>query len=144
VWGLGGNLLLPLFAGGRLQGQVALAQAQADELAARWASLTLTAYREVEGNLASERWLGEQRVALARAVGEASAAETLADQRYDRGVGSFLDVLEAQRRALGARTELLALDRRRLEVRVDLLLALGGGFEALAATDDLPTGPARS
>lgn len=143
VWGLGGNLLQPLFAGGRLQGQAELASAQANELAARWASLTLSAYREVEANLASERWLGEQRVALAAAVDEAAAAESLAEQRYDRGVGSFLDVLEAQRRALAARTELLTLDRRRLEVRVDLLLALGGGFAQPAPTDVSST-PARS
>ncbi len=139
VWGIGANLLQPLFAGGRLQGQADLASAQAGELAARWASLTLAAYREVESSLASERLLTEQREASARAVAEAGAAEALANERYDRGVGTFLDVLEAQRRALAARTELLALDRHRLDVRIDLLLALGGGFAPTPTSADAPS-----
>jgi NodT family efflux transporter outer membrane factor (OMF) lipoprotein len=130
VWSLGGNLLYPLFAGGRLQAQVDANAAQAREALAHWSSLTLHAYREVEQALASERWTGAQRVALARAASEASAAQALAQQRYDSGLAAFLEVLEAQRRALVTRTELLALDRARLDLRVDLCLALGGGFGA--------------
>lgn len=137
VWSIAGNLLQPLFAGGRLRAQVEADEAAAREALAWWSSLVLAAYREVEQALASERHAAAQREALVEAVRQAGAAEALAEQRYDRGLASFLEVLEAQRRALAARTELLAVERRRLDLRVDLCLALGGGFgpeSGLAAT----------
>ena len=112
-------------------------EARARELGAQWASLALRAYREVEVALASERYAGAQRQAQARAVAEATAAEALAQQRYARGLAPFLEVLEAQRRVLLARTELIGLDRRRLDLRVDLFLALGGGFGPIRTPSDL-------
>jgi len=137
VWALGANLLQPLFAGGRLHAQVELDASRAREAAARWSSLVLRAYREVEQALASERQATERHAALARAADAAAAAERLAQGRYARGLSPLLQVLEAQRRALTARTELIALDRRRLDLRVDLFLALGGGFGPVREPADL-------
>ncbi|MEZ5967169.1 MAG: efflux transporter outer membrane subunit [Planctomycetota bacterium] len=141
VWALGANLLQPLFAGGKLRAQVELDAARARELGAQWSSLVLRAYREVEQTLASERFAAAQRAALTRAVDEAVAAETLAQERYGRGLTSFLEVLEAQRRVLGSRAELIAVDRRRLDLRIDLLLALGGGFGPIREPRDLTAPP---
>jgi NodT family efflux transporter outer membrane factor (OMF) lipoprotein len=141
IWSAGANLLQPLFAGGRLRAQVDVRDAERRELGSRWASLVLRALREVEQAMASERLAAQQRAAQARAVEAAAAAEVLAQQRYGGGLAPFLEVLEAQRRALAARTELLALDRRRLDLRIDLILALGGGFGPVDAPGDLPLEP---
>ena len=57
-------------------------------------------------------------------------AERLAQQSYDAGLQDFLSVMDAQRNAFLARSELLNARRVRLDNRVDLFLSLGGGFES--------------
>ena len=60
-----------------------------------------------------------------------SAAERLADERYRTGLDTYITVLDSQRSAFQAESQLIAARRLRLENRVDLYLALGGGFEQL-------------
>lgn len=129
VWSLVGNLVQPIFQGGRLQAQVKLAEAQSEVALARYASSVLLAYSEVEQALVAEATLAREESHLRQASEEANAAWDLAAERYANGVGDLLTVLESQRRALLADGELLAVRRRRLEARVNLFLALGGGFE---------------
>ena len=92
----------------------------------------LRAYAEVESSLAAEQFLAGQETALARATEEALAARRLAEDRYNKGLADLITLLEAQRRAFEAESRLLAVRRLRLDARIDLHLALGGGF---AATD---------
>ena len=84
---------------------------------------------EVETVLAAEQHLGEREDHLAVAAEQSRAAERLAAERYRSGLEDFITVLESQRRALQADGEWIAARRQRLENRVDLYLALGGGFE---------------
>jgi outer membrane protein TolC len=56
-------------------------------------------------------------------------AVEVSQNRYAQGVENFIVVLESQRRALDAHSALIAVRRERLETRIDLHLALGGGFE---------------
>ena len=63
------------------------------------------------------------------AARQSRAAERLADDRYRAGLEGFVTVLEAQRRAFQADSEWIAARQLRLSNRVDLFLALGGGFE---------------
>ena len=66
---------------------------------------------------------------LAAAAEQARAALALANERYAAGLEDYVTVLASQRNALTADSEYLAVRRARLETRVDLYLALGGGFE---------------
>lgn len=129
VWSLAANLLQPLFQGGRLRAGVDLSEALHREVAAGYAQRVLAALAEVESALAAERFLAEQQEALAEASRQAVAAQVLAEDRYQSGLGDYLAVLEAQSRALTSQSLVLDAARQRLAARVDLHLALGGGIE---------------
>jgi len=130
VWSLAANLLQPIFQGGRLAAAEDLAEARRREALAGYVSAALAAFSEVEGALATERFLTRQVRALEDASREARQAEELSEERYVAGLTRYLALLESQRQALAARSELISARRGRLDARVDLHLALGGGFEA--------------
>ena len=94
-----------------------------------FAAAVLRAYSEVESALIAERQLRRQEGFLSEAAAQSLAAQQLSEDRYRLGVASFLEVLEAQRRALQSQSSLLLTRRQALDNRVDLYLALGGGFE---------------
>jgi outer membrane protein, multidrug efflux system len=136
VWSLAANLLQPLFQGGRLRAGVDLAEAGRDLATAAWAQSVLHAFSEVETGLAAERFLDQRLAASERAAEEAERAARLAEDRYLAGLADYLSVLESQRQAFDSQGQLLAVRRERLAARVDLVLALGGGFEP---EPDLPS-----
>ncbi|HVS62771.1 MAG TPA: efflux transporter outer membrane subunit [Thermoanaerobaculia bacterium] len=142
VWSLAANLLQPLFQGDRLRADVDLAEASRDQTVAAWAQTLLRAFSEVEIALAAERLLEDRLAALARAAEEADRAARLAEDRYLAGLADYLSVLESQRQAFDTESQLLAARRARLLARVDLVLALGGGFEAERPTAAPTTTPA--
>ncbi|MCE2540237.1 MAG: efflux transporter outer membrane subunit [Acidobacteria bacterium] len=131
VWGLVGNVLAPLWQGGRLRAQVSRAEALVAEVLASYVNTALVAYSEVETALAAEEYLADRVVHLMTSVEQARAAERLADERYRTGLDTYITVLDSQRSAFQAESQLIAARRLRLENRVDLYLALGGGFEQL-------------
>ena len=89
----------------------------------------MRAFAEVETILAIEGQLARRESYQSIASERALAASTLAEERYTRGLLDFTDLLIAQRRALETEGNLLNVRRERLESRVDLHLALGGGFD---------------
>ena len=131
VWGLVGNVLGPLWQGGRLRAQISRAEAQVAEVLATYVNTALVAYSEVETALAAEEYMADRVVYLTTSVEQARAAERLADERYRTGLDTYITVLDSQRSLFQAESELIAARRLRLENRVDLYLALGGGFEQL-------------
>jgi len=136
VWSLLGGLTQPLFQGGRLRAGIRQADAVGDESLELYASSVLRAFAEVEITLADEGWLQDQEAALAASTDQLAAAQRLALERYSNGVGDYLTVLESQSREFVARSALLAVRRQRLTNRVDLYLALGGGFGQTIVDDD--------
>jgi len=140
VWSLLSGVTQPLFNNGRLKAQVSQNEAAAREAAALYEDAVLTAYREVETALAADAYLAEQEAALEAATRQAIAAEQLAQQRYRAGLADIITLLQSQRTALDSESALLNLRRARLDNRVDLHLALGGGFSmtvaSQAATND--------
>lgn len=128
VWSIAGSLLQPIFQGGRLRANVDLSRASFEEATALYAGRVLQAFREVETALAAESFLAGRTDALERAAEEARRAQELAEERYRMGLTDYLNVLEAQRRAFDADSRLLQAERQRLDARVDLVLALGGGY----------------
>lgn len=131
VWSLVANVAAPLWQGGRLSAEVTRAEARSAEALANFASAALTAYAEVETALAADAFLDARERSLTTSVEQARAAERLAEERYMAGLETYITVLDSQRSAVQAEAELIAAKRSRLENRVDLYLALGGGFDRL-------------
>ena len=129
VWNLVGNLVQPLFQGGRLRANVDLQRARLEEAVNGFGQAALTAFLEVEHTLVAEDLLARRQVALDEAARQAEGARRLALEQYRYGLTDYIVVLESERRALLAQSEALAVRRARLDARVDLHLALGGGFE---------------
>jgi NodT family efflux transporter outer membrane factor (OMF) lipoprotein len=128
IWTLAGNALQPIFQGGRLLAGVDGAKAVEEEALAQYVQSALTAYAEVETALATETYLAREEIALRTATEQAIAARALAETRYASGLDDFVTVLAAQRGAFTSESLLLNVQRQRLENRVDLFLALGGGY----------------
>jgi len=128
VWNLIGNLTQPLFQGGRIQGNINLTKAQSDEALATYAQTVLQAYAEVENTLTDEHLLAQRLIALETATEQALEARRLAEDRYNRGLTDLITMLQTQRTAYQTESQLIAVQRLRLNARIDLHLALGGGF----------------
>lgn len=129
IWNLAGNIMQPVFQGGRIRARVELEDARSREAAAQWAASVLQAFVEVETALTAERFLALQEQDLLVSARQATASLELAEDRYESGLEGFVTVLEAQRLSLDAESRLLNIRRQRLDARIDLHLALGGGFE---------------
>lgn len=133
VWTIAGNLMQPIFQGGRLIAQLQGSKGRFREAAELFAQQVLTAFGEVETALSLEQVLAAREGYLRKSSTAADAAQSVAQNRYVQGVESFLTVLESQRRALDANSARISAQRAQLDNRVDLFLALGGGFR-LAVT----------
>ena len=132
-WSLGPDFLFDLFDAGRRKAEVAAAKAATDEAGARYRGVVLTAFQQVEDNLAQLDHLGTARVDQKEAADAAQHSLDLAMDRYKQGAVGYLDVVQAQTTALDAQRSLLDIDTRRLRSSVQLIRALGGGW----STDDI-------
>ncbi|RME69907.1 MAG: efflux transporter outer membrane subunit [Verrucomicrobia bacterium] len=134
VWSIAAGLTQPLFQGGRLRANVELREAGAERAHADYIATLINAFGEVETRLAAEALLRQREKNLAEAADHSEGAERLARDEYEAGLADIFSVLESQRRALDARSAYIRVREERLNNRVDLHLALGGGFEAPSAT----------
>ena len=107
--------------------------AQRREILADYGGTILNAFREVETALANERLLAQEETWRRDAAVQAEAARRLSEDRYNRGLEDVITLLAAQRRELETKSTLLLVGRQRLDTRVDLMRALGGGYEAPTA-----------
>lgn len=123
-----GNLGVRLFGSGQLDANEDAAWARLAAASARYQALVINAVREVEDALASERLIRDQLNFVDAQVAEAKQAETLARDRYSRGVGNLLVVLDIERRRANAEDLALRLQQLIWNARVDLHLALGGDW----------------
>ena len=130
LWSLGGSVLAPLFEGGRLRAGVRAADARRDQALASYEKAVLTAFGEVEDQLAAIDELARQAVEVE--AQRAALQETLrvASNRYREGYASHLDELDAQRNLFSAEQTALQLRADQLAARVALDRALGGGWDA--------------
>ncbi len=133
VWSIGPSISLPIFAGGRIRANHRRAQAAFEESVARYRQQVLVAFGDVENSLAGIRYLAEQSAAQQRAVANARRAASLAAERYQSGIVSYLEVVDANREVLQAERGNDQLAGQRLNATVQLIKALGGGWNAGAA-----------
>ncbi len=125
---LASNLFAPLFDGGRLEGQVDLAEARFDERAAAWARSVVTAVNEVEASLARLETERRRHRALTAERREAQASQDLQTERYQRGVGRYADLLDANGALLEAESALARSERDLALARLTIHRALGGAW----------------
>lgn len=135
LWNLVAGITQPIFQGGILKAEEALARNAHAEALEEYAGAVLLAFREVETALAAEVLYEEQLTFLDEACMESTIAAELALSQYAEGLTDIATLLQAQQRAFNAKSTSLRTERERLDNRIDLYLALGGDF----LTDDKGT-----
>ncbi len=134
IWSIGPSLYLPIFQGGRNRANLERSRAAYDESVAGFRQRVLVAFREVQDALTATRLLAAQAEAQNRALASARRSAAIAKTRYDAGYVSYLEVIDAQRTALGTALASAELDAQRLNTSVALIKALGGGWRRDAGT----------
>jgi len=129
VWSLGPALAVTLFDGGARTAGVDRAMAAYDEQVARYRQTVLEAIREVEDALALLRVLESEIEQQRQVVALAVENEALVTHRYQAGIVTYLEVAVAQNTTLNARRTLLSVEGTRLDASVQLLGAIGGGWD---------------
>ena len=129
VWSLGASASETLFAGGARTAAVAAARAFYDQSIANYRQVVLTAFQQVEDQLAALRILEQQAAAEAVAVRSAQQAVTIALNEYRAGTAAYTAVITAQTTALNDEVILLQIQQSRLIASVALIEALGGGWD---------------
>ncbi|HEX2827268.1 MAG TPA: efflux transporter outer membrane subunit [Burkholderiales bacterium] len=132
--GLALSVLQPIFDGGRLRGQKAVAESRERELVESYRKAILAAFKDVEDSLVAASRQAQQETLQAGVQREASEALRLAEVRYREGADDLLSVLDAQRTLFSAQDQLSQIRLNRLEAAVSLYRALGGGWSAEGAT----------
>jgi NodT family efflux transporter outer membrane factor (OMF) lipoprotein len=126
MWTIGPALIGTLFDGGRREAMTAKAKAQYDASAADYRQTVLTAFQEVEDNLASLRILQQEVSKQNEAVASARKTLQLELDQYRIGTVGYLEVVAAQSTALANERTAVDLSRRQMDASVLLVKALGG------------------
>ena len=129
IAGVGPALSLPIFDGGRLRAGLAGRDADYDIAVEQYNAAIVEAVHEVADQLASLRALEARRTQQRLALASAQDAYELAVLRYREGLGNYLQVLVAETEVLTQRSLGADLDARGLTLSVNLVRALGGGYE---------------
>jgi outer membrane protein TolC len=119
-----------VFDGGYRRAQLDAAKAATEEAGERYRSVVLSAFQQVEDNLALLSYLGTALGEQRDAANAAQYSVDLALRQYRQGVVGYLDVVQAQTVALDAQRSVLDIQTRQLSANVQLLDALGGGWSS--------------
>ena len=140
-WSLGPQVAQTLFSAGRRHAQVEQAQALYDADVAGYRQTVLTAFQQVEDNLASLRLLSNEAGSSANAVKAAQENLDITNYQYKAGIVSSLNVIIAQSAALQAQITAINIHTRQLTSSVLLIEALGGGWDTskLTSSTQLPS-----
>lgn len=126
---IGPSMTLPIFQGGKLRANLRSAKASYEETLANYKQAILVALQEVEDSLLDASAYAKQASALNAAIAAAHETQRLANLRYQKGLASYFEVVDANRTVLN--TQLLAaqVEGQRLMASVAMLKSLGGGWQ---------------
>jgi NodT family efflux transporter outer membrane factor (OMF) lipoprotein len=151
IWSIGPSLVETLFDGGKRRAALEQARASYDASVAQYRQTTLGAFQEIEDDLAAQRILATEAGQQAVATAAADRLVTIARNRYDGGITTYLEVVTAEVSALNNHRATVQLLVRRMSASVDLVKALGGGWteaslparaDVLSAPSPRPSAPA--
>lgn len=131
------SLTQSLFDGGRLRGQVALSQAQQEELVAQYLQSVLASLKEVQDSLGSVATTQSRQRLLTQAARESQEALRIANVKYQAGAQDLLTLLDSQRTQLQAEDSRVQADLARFTATIALYKALGGGWEGRSSMMEL-------
>lgn len=128
LWSVGGSILAPLLNRQALNAQVDISQSQRNQALYSYEKIVRNAFAEVNDSLDAIARYQEQLTELL--AQQAVSQETLrvAQNRYNNGYSSYLDVLDAQRTLFSAQTSVVQVKNNLLLAQIDLYKALGGGW----------------
>ncbi len=129
LWSVGAAAAATIFDGGRRHALNDEAKATYDSSVASYRQTVLSAFQQVEDNLAALRVLENEAGVQATAVQSAQRSLDLSNTRYEGGVTSYLEVITAQNAALSDEVTAVNILGRRMASAVLLVEALGGGWD---------------
>lgn len=132
-WTLGPALAMTLFDGGARSARVEQARAAYDAQAAAYRQSVLTALREVEDYLVQLRVMEHEQQVQRNALESARESLRLARNQYEQGLIDYLSVAVLETTALNTERNAISLLGSRLNASVQLIAALGGGWQGLPA-----------
>lgn len=130
IWSFAPSVSLPIFDGGANKANLAYSTAQRSLFLSTYEKSVQTAFKEVSDALARRGTMQEQLEAQRAQVAAAEDNYRLALARYQSGVDSYLNALDAQRTVYGGRQSLLSVQAMALENRITLYRVMGGGADA--------------
>jgi NodT family efflux transporter outer membrane factor (OMF) lipoprotein len=132
-WGVGPSIRLPIFEAGHLRANLRGKSADLDIAIESYNAQVRDAVREVADQIASSRAIERQQEQQSRAQASAEQTYSIALQRYQAGLATYLTVISAQAPVLTQRRMAVDLAAREIDTRIQLIRALGGGFSAADA-----------
>ena len=133
AWSFMPQISLPIFDFGRNQSNLDLAHARKNIAVAQYEKSIQGAFREVADQLAARRTLADQLAAQERGYQAERERLRLVQMRYDNGISSSLDLLDAQRQSYALEQALLLTRQAAMNNRIDLYKVLGGGLVDVTA-----------
>lgn len=128
MFNIGGSLLGPLFEFGKNKRRVEIERRITEQALYEYEFTVITAFQEVEDALVEISTLKDELQARRDHVAAAQNAEYLSGERYDKGVTSYLEIIESQRQAFDAQLSLSETTQLLFNGYVKLYKALGGGW----------------
>jgi multidrug efflux system outer membrane protein len=141
VWALGPSITWPLFTGGRTRAQLAYARSGYQVTVANYRQTVLSAFQDVEDQLAAQRLLSQQLEKETAAYTSAKRSVDISLTKYRGGVITYLDVVIAQSSELAHEQSMVLLRGQRLAATVSLIKALGAGWSAAETADGAKSKP---
>jgi multidrug efflux system outer membrane protein len=129
LWAVGPSITLPIFEGGRLKANLHFAQATYEEMVASYRQSILTAFSEVEDNLAAQTLLADQYATESDALAAARKQLEIVNNQYRDGLITYLEVATAESTTLNVEFAATQLRGQQLVATVSLVKALGGGWK---------------
>ncbi len=128
ILSLGAGITAPLLDGGSNKANFQVARSRYDEALANYRQVLLIALREVEDALVDLKGIARSRAALKRALTSSQDTQSLSQERYDKGLTNYFEVVDSQRGLLQIQLQLSQLEAQQRISLAALAKALGGGW----------------
>jgi len=125
----GASLFGPIFQFGKNKRRVEVEKERTEQMRLNYEKAVLSAFQETENALISIQTLQEEKLLVEKQVSASANAAKLSRQRYDGGITSYLEVLEAERTLFDIELYYSDLQKRVLTAYTNLYKTLGGGWD---------------